>query len=65
MYQASGIERQQIMFTLQAELANRDFTAERGQVIVISNGSVASKDRVRDQQERLDAEKRNAYRWTL
>ena len=41
------------MFVLQAELANRDFTAERGQVIVISNGAVASKDRVRDQQERL------------
>ena len=48
---------------VQAELASRDFTAERGEVVVISNGTVTAKDRERDQQERIDAEFRHQHRY--
>lgn len=53
------------MFWLQADLADRDFTAERDQVLVISTGqnkALTAKDKERDAQQRLVAQKRHAHR---
>ena len=52
-------ERQDVT---QAQLAGRDFTAERGSVVVISNGTVQAKDKERSLAERRAAEERNAHR---
>ena len=50
------------MHLLQAQLANRDFTAERGHVVVVSNGVVTAKDKERTLAERTEAQKKNADR---
>lgn len=50
------------MAFVQAQLANRDFTAERGHVIVVSDGTVTAKDRERSLNQRREAEDRNAHR---
>ena len=51
------------MRDVQAQLANRDFTAERGHVIVVSDGTVTAKDRERNLSQRQEAEARNAHRF--
>ena len=49
---------------LQAELAERDFAGERGQVIVISTGAaVDPKAEAQTAVERRAAEDRNRHRW--
>ena len=50
------------MCLLQAQLANRDFTAERGHVVVVSNGVVTAKDKERTLAERAEAQRKNADR---
>ncbi len=46
----------------QAELAERDFTADRGEVIVISTGAVEGKVDVVSAQERKAAEDKNRHK---
>ena len=48
---------------LQANLADRDFTAERGHVIVLSSGTADPKDAQRTLKERQDAQERNKHRY--
>eukprot|EP00198_Chlamydomonas_reinhardtii_P009867 XP_001699204.1 hypothetical protein CHLREDRAFT_206017 [Chlamydomonas reinhardtii] len=48
-----------------ADLADRDFTAERGQCIVISTGVVDPLAEARREEERAEAEARNAHRLAL
>ncbi|KAG2433073.1 hypothetical protein HYH02_012777 [Chlamydomonas schloesseri] len=48
-----------------ADLADRDFTAERGQCIVISTGVVDPLAEARREEERAAAEARNAHRLAL
>lgn len=51
------------MDELQAELAERDFTAERGEVIVISTGAaVDARAEASTARERRAAEQRNRHR---
>ena len=52
-------------YVTQAQLAGRDFTAERGSVVVISNGMVEAKDKERSLAERRAAEERNAHRQVI
>ena len=48
---------------VQAELAERDFTAEKGEVIVISTGAaVDAKAEASSERERKAAEERNRHR---
>ena len=47
----------------QAELAERDFTADRGEVIVISTGAVEGKVDVVSAQERKAAEDKNRHKY--
>ena len=47
----------------QADLAGKDFTAEKEHVIVISTGAVANVDHERVAAERREAEDRNRHRW--
>ena len=46
----------------QAELAERDFAADRGEVIVISTGAVEGKVEVMSPQERRAAEEKNRHK---
>ncbi|GIL57282.1 hypothetical protein Vafri_12537 [Volvox africanus] len=48
-----------------ADLADRDFTAERGQVVVVSTGLVDPLAEAKRLEERLEAEARNAHRLAL
>lgn len=48
----------------QAELAGRDFTAQRGDVVVISTGTANPIDQQRATAERHKAEERNKHRCT-
>jgi hydroxyethylthiazole kinase-like sugar kinase family protein len=48
---------------LQADLADRDFTAERHQVIVISTGAVDPIEQQRSLAERKETEDRHRHRW--
>ena len=48
---------------LQADLAGKDFSAEKQHVIVISTGAVDSVDAERLAAERAEAEERNRHRW--
>jgi hypothetical protein len=48
---------------MQAELAERDFTAEKGEIIVISTGAaVDAKAEASSERERRAAEERNRHR---
>lgn len=49
----------------QAQLADRDFRADRGEVIVVSTGAVAPKDHARTLKERHEAERRHEHRSAL
>lgn len=51
-----------LSITTQAELAGKDFTAEKQHVIVISTGAVANVDHQRIAAERKEAEDRNRHR---
>ncbi|KAJ9531729.1 hypothetical protein QJQ45_021879 [Haematococcus lacustris] len=51
--------------TLQATMADRDFAAERTQVIVVSSGSVTELEEQRATEEREAAEARHAHRLKL
>lgn len=49
---------------LQADLAERDFTAEKGEIIVISTGAaVDAKAEAKSELERRAAEDRNRHMW--
>ncbi|EFJ46500.1 hypothetical protein VOLCADRAFT_105489 [Volvox carteri f. nagariensis] len=48
-----------------ADLADRDFTAERGHAVVVSMGVVDPLAEARRQEERMEAEARNAHRLAL
>ncbi len=53
------------LFLLQADLAGKDFTAEKQQVIVISTGNnkaMTAKDQERNALERRAAEQRHEHR---
>lgn len=45
-----------------AELAERDFTADRGEAVVVSTGAVEAIDIERAEEERREAERRSAHR---
>ena len=50
----------------QADLADRDFTAERGQaVVIISSGAVDPIEQERNEKERREAEERHRHRLKL
>jgi hypothetical protein len=53
------------MLHCQADLADRDFTAERGQAVVIVSGAVDPLAEERNEQERREAETRNRHRLKL
>ncbi|GIL89787.1 hypothetical protein Vretimale_16572 [Volvox reticuliferus] len=48
-----------------ADLADRDFAAERGQAVVVSTGVVDPLAEAKRQEERMEAEARNAHRLAL
>lgn len=66
---ACGQQAASLVFTLaltralQADLADRDFTAERHQVIVISTGAVDPIEQQRSLAERKETEDRHRHRW--
>lgn len=61
-HSGAGIGCSPLMFSMQASLAGKDFTAEKQHVIVISTGAVEAVDQERVAAERTEAEQRNRHR---